>query len=85
LVRFGKLVDRRGQHIGNNTMTGVSKDYLLITEAAEFLQVAPNTLRSWGSQGKIEEFRHPVNNYRLYRKSDLQRLQKMLHRPRRAK
>lgn len=66
-------------------MTGISSDYMLITEAAEFLQVAPNTLRSWGAQGKIDEFRHPLNNYRLYRIKDLKRIQQQLQRPRKAK
>ena len=36
--------------------------------------VAPNTLRNWGRDGKITEHRHPVNNYRLYKKTDLDRL-----------
>ena len=47
-------------------------DYLRIQEAAEFLGVSPNTLRNWGREDKIPEFRHPVNNYRLYRRSDLE-------------
>ena len=46
--------------------------YLRIREAAEFLGVSPNTLRNWGREQKIPEFRHPVNNYRLYRRSDLE-------------
>ena len=46
--------------------------YLRIREAAEFLGVSPNTLRNWGRVQKIPEFRHPVNNYRLYRRSDLE-------------
>lgn len=66
-------------------MTGISNDFLLITEAAEYLGIAPNTLRSWSSQGKIQEFRHPVNNYRLYRIKDLQKMHKKLQMPRRAK
>ena len=36
--------------------------YLRVKEAAEFLGVAPNTVRSWGQAGKIPEYRHPVNN-----------------------
>lgn len=48
--------------------------YLRIKEAAEFLGVSPNTLRNWGRGGKFEEHRHPVNNYRLYKKTDLTRL-----------
>jgi DNA (cytosine-5)-methyltransferase 1 len=46
--------------------------YLRIQEAAEFLGVSANTLRNWGREQKIPEFRHPVNNYRLYRQSDLE-------------
>ncbi len=49
-------------------------DYLRIKEAAEYLGVSPNTLRNWGRDGRIVEHRHPVNNYRLYKKVDLTRL-----------
>jgi len=66
-------------------MTGIGDEFLLIADAAEFLGVAPNTLRSWGARKKIEEFRHPVNNYRLYRVADLKRMQTSLRKPRRAK
>lgn len=48
--------------------------YLQINEAAEFLGVCQNTLRNWGRAGKIHEYRHPVNNYRLYRQDDLEAL-----------
>ena len=48
--------------------------YLRIKEAAEYLGVSPNTLRNWGRLEKITEHRHPVNNYRLYKKSELDRL-----------
>ncbi|MFV1969068.1 MAG: helix-turn-helix domain-containing protein [Pirellulaceae bacterium] len=49
-------------------------EYLLIAEAAEFLGVSRNTLRNWGREGKIVEHRHPINNYRLYKQSDLEEL-----------
>jgi len=49
-------------------------DYLQIKTAAALLGVAPNTLRNWDRTGKIQVYRHPVNNYRLYKKADLQRL-----------
>ena len=45
--------------------------YLRVKEAAELLGIAPNTLRSWGADGKVPEYRHPVNRYRLYRREDL--------------
>jgi DNA (cytosine-5)-methyltransferase 1 len=54
--------------------------YLRIREAAEFLGVSPNTLRNWGREQKIPELRHPVNNYRLYRRSDLEGILRQLSR-----
>jgi excisionase family DNA binding protein len=56
--------------------------YLRIKEAAEYLGVSPNTLRNWGRDGKITDYRHPMNNYRLYRKSDLTRLLRLTEKPR---
>jgi DNA-binding transcriptional MerR regulator len=50
------------------------QQYMTITEAAAFLGVTPNTLRNWGREAKIPERRHPVNNYRLYKKTDLESL-----------
>lgn len=49
-------------------------EYLRITEAAEYVGVAPNTLRNWGRSGKLAERRHPVNGYRLYAKDELDSL-----------
>jgi DNA (cytosine-5)-methyltransferase 1 len=54
--------------------------YLRVKEAAELLGVAPNTVRSWGEAGKIPEYRHPINNYRLYKRADLERLLKEIKR-----
>ena len=51
-----------------------TKDYLTIKEAAEFLGVTPLTLRNWDKNGKFLAGRHPINNYRLYRKKDLEML-----------
>ena len=53
---------------------GKLKQYIMIKEAASYLGVTPNTLRNWGASGKIRERRHPINNYRLYKKMDLDRL-----------
>jgi excisionase family DNA binding protein len=49
-------------------------EYLRIKQAAEYLGVCPNTLRNWGRDGRFTEYRHPVNNYRLYKTSELTRL-----------
>jgi hypothetical protein len=56
--------------------------YLRIKDAAEYLGVSPNTLRNWGRAGQIAEHRHPVNNYRLYLRSDLNLLLKHAQKPR---
>ena len=47
-------------------------DYLKTAEAAEFLGVSQNTLRTWAKQGKIKVQVNPVNGYRLFRLEDLQ-------------
>lgn len=56
-------------------------DYLQIAEAAEYLGVCKNTLRNWGESGKLTEYRHPINNYRLYRMTDLDKLLKRIAHP----
>ncbi len=50
------------------------RDFLRISEAAEYLGVSPNTLRNWERAGKILAERHPVNRYRLFRQQDLDTL-----------
>lgn len=47
------------------------KGFVRVKQAAAILGVSPNTIRAWGADGKIPEFRHPVNNYRLYKLADL--------------
>jgi len=50
------------------------KDYLTIGEAAKLLGVSEMTLRRWDKAHKLKAYRNPVNNYRLYRRSDLKAL-----------
>jgi DNA (cytosine-5)-methyltransferase 1 len=69
----GKIQARRGMRTNN--------EYMTVKDAAEMLGISPNTLRSWGASGAIVEYRHPVNNYRLYRKVDLEMLRKRLEQP----
>jgi len=49
-------------------------EYLRIKEAAEYLGVCQNTLRNWEAAGKIPVHRHPLNNYRLFKVNDLEKL-----------
>lgn len=48
--------------------------FVTVKEAARLLDVVPNTVRAWGAAGRITEYRHPVNNYRLYKRDDLEKL-----------
>ena len=51
-----------------------SQGYLRVKEAARVLGVSPNTVRAWGAAGKIPEYRHPANRYRMYKLADLERV-----------
>ncbi len=52
--------------------------YVRVKEAAQLLGVSPNTVRAWGADGKIPEYRHPLNNYRLYQRADLEKVLRQL-------
>lgn len=56
-------------------------EYLTVKAACELLGISPNTLRSWGANGKIQEYRHAVNNYRLYKQEDVQELLRKVKNP----
>jgi len=45
-----------------------------IKDAAVFLGVTPNTLRNWEKEKKIMVYRNPQNQYRLYKKEDLEKV-----------
>jgi excisionase family DNA binding protein len=48
--------------------------YFSIKEAAEILGVSPLTLRNWDKSGKFPAKRHPMNNYRVYSQSMLEKI-----------
>ena len=52
----------------------VRETFVTVHHAAEILGVAMNTVRAWGAAGKIPEYRHPINGYRLYRRKDLDKV-----------
>ena len=45
------------------------RDYMMIQEAADFLGVTVMTLYRWDAAGKLSPRRHPINGYRLYKRS----------------
>ena len=54
------------------------KDFLRISEAAEYLGVPITTLRNWQNAGKVQAVRHPVSGYRLFKRKDLDVLLKQV-------
>jgi DNA (cytosine-5)-methyltransferase 1 len=50
------------------------KGFLTVKQAAAFLGVAPNTIRNWDRDRRIPVYRHPISNYRLIKKTDLEEL-----------
>ena len=60
-------------------------EYLLVKQAAELLGVSANTVRAWAATGRIQEYRHPVNNYRLFKKSEVDELLDQIENPKPVK
>ena len=52
--------------------------YLTIKDASRYVGVTPLTLRNWDKRGMLTAFRHPVNNYRLYRMEELEKFIKSI-------
>lgn len=56
-------------------------DYVKTAEAAEILGVSQNTLRKWASNGDVPMRRNPVNGYRLFKRSDLEKFLRRIAKP----
>ena len=54
------------------------KGYAKVKEASEILGVSVMTLHRWDAKGKLKPLRHPINNYRLYKKEELKELLKKI-------
>lgn len=52
----------------------MSGNFLNIKDAADILGVTPLTLRNWDKCGKLGARRHPMSNYRIYLREDIERL-----------
>lgn len=50
------------------------KQYLTVNEVAKILGVSPLTIRNWDQKGRLVACRNPLNNYRLYKTDDVEKL-----------
>ena len=50
------------------------EEYYSIGQAAQALGVSAETLRRWDKNGKFRSIRHPMNNYRVYQRSQVEAL-----------
>ena len=58
------------------TSYNMPKRFLTVKEVARLMGVTPLTVRNWDQRGKLAAYRHPVNNYRLYKVEDIEGLLK---------
>lgn len=56
------------------TTMSESSQLINIKQASRLLGVTPLTLRNWDKNGKLKALRHPMNNYRVYKRADIDRL-----------
>lgn len=66
--------------LASGTMT-TTDGFLLVKHAAELLGVSANTVRAWALSGKLQEYRHPVNNYRLFKRDEVEALLEQIINP----
>ena len=52
----------------------MANQYITIKQASKILGVSSLTLRNWDNNGKLKALRHPMNNYRVYRIEDLEKV-----------
>ncbi len=54
------------------------KEFLTVKEASQILGVNPETLRRWDKKGKLKAKRHPMNNYRIYKAREIERIMSLI-------
>ncbi len=52
--------------------------FITIKQASGFLGVSPLTLRNWDKRKKLVAYRHPINNYRVYRMDEIEKFLKTI-------
>jgi excisionase family DNA binding protein len=56
----------------------MNEKFIKIKEAAKILGVSKLTLRNWDKAGKLVAYRHPINNYRMYKFEDVNHITKQI-------
>ena len=49
----------------------MEKRYVTVNTVAKLLGVTPLTMRNWDKAGKLVALRNPINNYRVYKKDEI--------------
>ena len=49
----------------------MEEKFIQIKDASNMLGVSKLTLRNWDKAGKLTAYRHPLNNYRVYKSEDI--------------
>ncbi len=62
----------------------MTKKYLTIKDVAKILGVTPLTLRNWDKVGKLKAYRNPINNYRVYKREEIDLFLRKIESSRRA-
>lgn len=52
------------------------KQFLTVKQVAKLLGVTPLTIRNWDKRGRLQAYRNPINNYRVYKNEDVENLLK---------
>lgn len=50
------------------------KQFLNVKQVARILGVTSLTIRNWDKRGKLQAYRNPINNYRVYKVEDVEKL-----------
>ncbi len=53
--------------------------YFTLGQVAAFVGVTKTTIIRWEEQKRISSYRNPLNNFRLYRKEEVERLVAEMH------
>ncbi|MBI4117290.1 MAG: MerR family DNA-binding transcriptional regulator [Parcubacteria group bacterium] len=50
------------------------KQFLTVKQVSKILGVTSLTVRNWDKRGKLQAYRNPINNYRVYKIEEVEKL-----------